>query len=111
MTIDYTQKVQSIKQDDDSQERMERRPLGLLQARLQSMVLVAPLAGETLSIFASNIQLYNQDGLRAATTMGRVTLVTAAATTVTGLPWARMLKNMIGLERFLSLSGLPDPTR
>ena len=51
VTIDYTQKVQSIKQDDDSQERMERRPLGLLQARLQSMVLVAPLAGETLSIF------------------------------------------------------------
>ena len=52
-----------------------------------------------------------QGGLRAATTMGRVTLVTAAATTVTGLPLERMLKNMIGLERFLSLSGLLDPTR
>ena len=32
--------------DDTSQERMERRPLGLLQALLQSTGLVGPLAGE-----------------------------------------------------------------
>jgi len=85
----------AYKPNDDSQERMERQPRGLLQAQLQSMGLVELLEG----------------GLRVATTMAKVTLVIAAAITVTGLPLGKMLSNMIGLERYLSLSGLLDPTR
>ena len=45
-------------------------------------------------------------GPRAATTMARVTWVIAAVGTVMDLLWARMLSNMIGLVRYLSLSGL-----
>ena len=50
-------------------------------------------------------------GLRAATTMGRVTLGTAAVATVTGLPSARTQRNTIGLGRYRSLSGLLGPFR
>ena len=106
---------------------MERRPLGLLQALLQSTGLVGPLAGERhfliLNWEGPEHAIYWEGpehavywegpehaiypgGLRAATTMGRVTLGTAAAATVTGLPSARTQRNTIGLGRYRSLSGL-----
>ena len=99
---------------------MERRPLGLLQALLQSTGLVGPLAGERhfliLNWEGPEHAVYWEGpehaiypgGLRAATTMGRVTLGTAAAATVTGLPSARTQRNTIGLGRYRSLSGLLD---
>ena len=102
---------------------MERRPLGLLQALLQSTGLVGPLAGERSFLIlyweGPEHAVYWEGpehaiypgGLRAATTMGRVTLGTAAVATVTGLPSARTQRNTIGLGRYRSLSGLLGPFR
>ena len=46
-----------------------------------------------------------------ASTTARVTLVTAAAGTVTGLPLGRMPRNTTGRARYPSLSGLLGPFR
>ena len=47
----FLKKYFESKPNDDSQERMERQPLGLHQAQLQSMGLVEPLEGETFNDF------------------------------------------------------------
>merc|ERR1712107_300143 len=78
-----------------SQGPTGRRPHGSLQAPPQCTALVEPWAG----------------GLMVASTTARVTLVTAAAATATALHLARTLRSTIGLERFLSLSGLPAHIR